>query len=69
MNWLKSTLTELVGLFVDDGLYAIAIVAWLLVTWLLISRFDLSPVVGAVVLFGGLVLILVESATRRAREG
>jgi hypothetical protein len=69
MNWLKSILTELVGLFVDDGLYAIAIVAWLLLTWLLISRFDLSPVVGAVVLFGGLVLILVESATRRAREG
>lgn len=68
MSWLKSIFREVFGLFVDDGSFAIAILAWLLLLWLALPRLPIPPVWHGVILFAGLVAILVESALRRARQ-
>jgi hypothetical protein len=67
MNRLRALLRELVGLFVDDGAFAAAIVAWVLVAALLL-RFvhGVAPWRGPL-LFLGLAAILVESCLRFAR--
>ncbi len=68
MQWVKPILAEIYGLFVDDGSFAIAILVWLGLYWLLVSRIGLSHRAMGPVLFLGLAAILVESATRRARR-
>jgi hypothetical protein len=69
MAWIKTALSELASLFVEDGSLALAILIWLALTGLVLSRFDgLSPWRGAA-LFVGLALILVENTWRRARAG
>lgn len=35
MRWIKAIAGELFGLFVDDGSFAIAIIVWLGMTWVL----------------------------------
>jgi len=68
MSWLKSIFREIYGLFVDDGSFAIAVVAWLALLWLVLPRLPIPGVWHGVVLFAGLVAILIESALRRARR-
>lgn len=68
MRWLRTIFNELFGLFVDDGSFAIAIVVWLGIVGFLSVHILADLRWSGVVLFGGLVLILVESATRRARQ-
>ena len=68
MRWLKTIVGELFGLFVDDGSFAIAIIAWLAIAWFLSWRVLEHIRWSGAILFGGLVLILIESATRRARR-
>ena len=68
MIWLKTIRSEFVGLFVDDESYALAIVLWLGSSWFLLPRLGLPPALPPAILFAGLVLILVESATRRAAK-
>ena len=68
MGWIKTILTEVYGLFVDDGSFAVAILAWLGLFALLAHYSGLSPRLGGAVLFAGLVAILLESALRRARR-
>jgi hypothetical protein len=67
MSWVKTVGAELLGLFVDDGRFAVAILLWLLVAGFALKRMDLSGGVGAAILFAGLVLILIENAIRSAR--
>lgn len=68
MSWITVILSELFGLFVDDGLFAASIVIWIGGVWLLARRVpDLAGWQGPV-FFCGLALILVESAIRRARQ-
>ncbi len=67
MTWLKPVWSEIFGLFVDDGSFAVAILLWLAVAWLVLPRLGLPAALLPAILFGGLVVILVESATRRAR--
>jgi CHASE2 domain-containing sensor protein len=69
MTWLNTVWSEFIGLFVDDGSFAIAILAWLGACWLLLPRLGLAPAWPPMILFVGLVLILAESAVRRARQG
>ena len=69
MTWLKTVLSEFIGLFVDDGSLAAAVLAWLAMAWLLLPRLPLPPALLPVILFAGLAAILVESAVRRARQG
>ena len=68
MRWIKAIARELFGLFVDDGSFAIAIIVWLGVTWLLSRNFLSGAGWGGVVLFAGLAVILLWSAMRRARQ-
>ncbi|MBD8874152.1 hypothetical protein [Rhodanobacter sp. DHB23] len=68
MSWLRRLLVELWGLFVDDGRYALAIVAWLLLAWLALPLLQLGGGWNAAVLAAGLLAILVESVLRRARR-
>ncbi len=68
MQWIRPILAEIYGLFVDDGSFAIAILVWLGLFWLLAPRIGLSHGVMGPVLFVGLAAILVESAARRARR-
>jgi hypothetical protein len=67
MSWLKTIIREILGLFVDDGSFALAILVWLAIVWLLVRHLKL-PVLGEVVLFGGLAVILSESTVRFARK-
>ncbi len=67
MTWLKAIWSEFFGLFVDDGSFAVAILLWLAAAWLILPRLGLPAAVPPAILFAGLVVILVESATRRTR--
>jgi hypothetical protein len=66
MRWLKTVLAEILGLFVDDISFALAIIIWLGIFRLGLPRLNLPAAWNAVVLFAGLATILVESALRRA---
>jgi hypothetical protein len=68
MGWLKTILAEGWGLFVDDGRYALSIVVWLVLAWLLLPQLHLDGGWNALILFVGLIAILLESAWRRARR-
>jgi hypothetical protein len=64
MSWIKAIWAEFIGLFVDDGAFAVAILVWLAVCWLVVPRLRLAPAWPPVLLFLGLILILAESAMR-----
>ena len=66
MSWLKTIMLEIYGLFVDDGSFAIAIVVWLGIALFILPRLDVPPSANALILFAGLLLVLFESALRRA---
>ena len=68
MGWLKTIATELWGLFVEDGRYALTIVAWLALAWLALPRLDLGRGWNAIILAIGLLLILLEGTLRGARR-
>ncbi|MBU6499526.1 MAG: hypothetical protein KGJ41_16770 [Rhodospirillales bacterium] len=66
MVWLRTILSEILGLFVDDGAFAVAILAWIALLWWLAPW--LTPTLRGPLLFAGLAAILLESALRRARR-
>jgi hypothetical protein len=67
MKQVAAVLASIWSLFVDDALFAALIVGWLALIYLLaIAGFD-SGWRGAL-LFGGLVLILMHGAWRKARS-
>lgn len=68
MRWLRSAAAELLGLFVDDGRYALAIVVWLALAWLALPRLRLDPRWNTVLLTVGLLVILVAGTLRGARQ-
>lgn len=68
MKWFRTIGKEVFGLFVDDGSFAIAIIVWLGVAWFFSIHILANIHWSGVVLFVGLVLILLESAMRRARQ-
>jgi len=68
MTWLKTIVDEVFGLFVDDGSFAVAIIVWLGLAWLVLPHIGLSSEAKGPVLFVGLAAILLESTARRARQ-
>jgi hypothetical protein len=68
MNWLKGVWAELIGLFVDDGTFALSIVVWLIACGLALPHLGLPSFLPPAILFVGLALILARSAVRRAGE-
>ncbi len=67
MGWMRTVVREVWGLFVDDGSFAIAIVVWVGVMWVVAQRFGVSSRAMGAVLFAGFAVILVESLLRFAR--
>ncbi len=67
MRWFKTIFREIFGLFVDDGSFAITILVWLGVMWLLLPRLGVFSRWNGWILFAGLSLILVESTMRYVR--
>lgn len=68
MNVLRTILSELIGLFIDDGLFATAIVVWVVLIGLVAPGLGAPSSWRAILLFAGLVAILVESVVRRSRS-
>jgi hypothetical protein len=68
MRWIRSVAREVVGLFVDDGSFAGAIVAWLLIYLVALPRVAAAARWAGLALFAGLALILIESVLRFARR-
>jgi hypothetical protein len=68
MRWLKAAIGEIYGLFVDDGHFALAIVAWLLLLWLVVSLLLALAAWGGIVFFLGLAAILLVNASQAARR-
>ena len=68
MGWLRTIWSELIGLFVDDVGFAVAILAWVLIACVGFPRLGLPTPWPALLLFAGLAVILMESAVRYARK-
>ena len=68
MGWLNTVWEEFIGLFVDDGSLAIALLVWQGACWFTFPRLGLPDIWPPVVLFVGLILILSERVLRRARQ-
>jgi hypothetical protein len=66
-RWLRTIALELYSLFVDDGLFAAAILLWLALT-LLAAHTHLSPRIRALALPAGLAAILIESLLRASHS-
>ncbi len=68
MRWLRSIAREILGLFVDDGSFALAIVIWLLMIVVLLPHVIASANWAAPALFAGLAIILAQSVLRYSRK-
>jgi hypothetical protein len=68
MKWIKTIFHEILGLFVDDAAFALAILIWLGIMRWIASRLNLRATAIAILFFAGLALILIESTARYARR-
>lgn len=66
MQWIRSILREVFGLFVDDGSFAIAVLVWIGIVWVL-QRYMQMARMGGILLFAGLGIILIQSVLRAAQ--
>jgi membrane protein implicated in regulation of membrane protease activity len=63
---MRRVLREVFGLFVDDGVFAAAILVWVGVASLALPHLNLARDWSGGVLFAGLAVLLVEGSRRRA---
>jgi hypothetical protein len=68
MGWPVSAWRELIGLFIDDGSLAAAILAWLAGGIICIHVLDVPPAIEAFILVAGWLLLLAENIERTARK-
>lgn len=68
MNILRTIVSEMVGLFIDDGLFAAAIVVWVILIGLAAPALGVPTDWRGILLFTGLAVILIESVARRSRS-
>jgi hypothetical protein len=67
MSWIKTVVTEIWGLFVDDGAFALSILLWLAIAAAL-PRLPLPTSAACFILFAGFAGLLIYSARRRATK-
>ena len=67
MNALGTVVRELVGLFIEDRLFALAIAVWLLIAGAIAALAFGTPEIRGLVLFLGLAGILVGGVAKGAR--
>jgi hypothetical protein len=68
MGWLSTARRELIGLFIDDGSFALAILAWVLGGVICIHVFAVPPAIEGFLLAAGFALLLAENVERTARK-
>ena len=68
MKLLRTIVSELIGLFVDDGLFAAGILIWVVFIGLPAPAIGVPALWRGLLLFAGLAAILVESVARRSRS-
>jgi hypothetical protein len=68
MRWLKSIARELLGLFVDDGSFAIAILVWAAFVVVVLAHVAGPASWTGPALFSGLAIVLIESVVRFSRR-
>ena len=67
MNAVGGLVRELIGLFVEDKLFALAIAVWIAIAGAMAAYGIGSPDVRGLVLFVGLALVLAAGIVRGAR--
>ena len=67
MQWLRSTVREIYGLFVEDGSFAAGLLAWMLVACVALRFLDAGHWGGPALVLG-FAAVLVESVLRTARR-
>ncbi len=67
MQWLRSIAREVYGLFVDDGSFAVALLAWTLMACATL-RWPHAGHWGGPILVVGFVVALAENALRSSRR-
>ncbi|MBU1306765.1 MAG: hypothetical protein KKF33_14765 [Alphaproteobacteria bacterium] len=67
MNLIKQAFEELLGLFVDDGSLALHLVLLIALVTLAVKFASLSPLLGALAILAGCLVILVVSLRKKAR--
>jgi hypothetical protein len=68
MRWYRSIAREVVGLFVDDGSFALAILVWLALVVVVLPRVAAGAHWAGLALLAGLAVILIESVLRFSRR-
>jgi hypothetical protein len=68
MKLLHTISSELLGLFVDDWAFALLVVAWVVLFALLGPHLPPHSLAPAAVFFGGLALLTLVFAARKARQ-
>jgi hypothetical protein len=67
MRWIGTALRELIALFVDDGSFAAALLAWLAGAVICLRFFDVPPAAEGIILALGFACLLAENVERTAR--
>lgn len=68
MERIRTIGRELVGLFVEDARFTVALAVWIAIAAATRPWWQSAPRLGAVLLFVGFALILCESVLRAARR-
>jgi hypothetical protein len=68
MRWFKSIFREILGLFVDDGNFALGILVWVGLVVVVLPRAASGARWAGPAFFVGLALILIESVLRFSRR-
>jgi len=68
MTLIATIAKELIGLFVDDGSLAVAVLAWVGVISALVTLTGLNATLAGGLLFAGLIVVLIENVLRRAQR-
>jgi hypothetical protein len=68
MNILRTAISELVGMFIDDGSLALFVLILILAITGAVKLLALPPLLGGVLLLVGCLAILVQSVHRAARR-
>ena len=68
MNIIRTAITELVRLFIDDGALALFTLGLIAAVTVAIKLFEIPPLIGGMALFLGFIVILAESVLRFSRK-
>ena len=68
MNTFRTTIQELIGMFIDDGALALWSIVLIGVIAAAVEYAGLSGFAGGILLLAGCILILAESTYRAARK-